>query len=132
MLPSQCAQYIQKKKKVTRGSKRYRDASLRISSEKKLKQFFQKRKQFKFCLVFCYLGVSEMAGLSKNQNLILQFLEVKPEMTTKELAEMVFDKPIEYKSKEYSSTYRSLLSLERQGLIKRVQIQLRWKLKTKR
>jgi predicted transcriptional regulator len=73
-----------------------------------------------------------MAGLSKNQKLILQFLEVKPEMTTKELAEMVFDKPVEYKSKEYSSTYRSLLSLERQGLIKRVQIQLRWQLKTKR
>jgi predicted transcriptional regulator len=73
-----------------------------------------------------------MAGLSKNQKLVLQFLEVKPEMTTKELAEMVFDKPVEYKSKEYSSTYRSLLSLERRGLIKRVQIQLRWKLKIKR
>jgi predicted transcriptional regulator len=73
-----------------------------------------------------------MAGLSKNQKLILRFLEVKPEMTTRELAEMVFDRPVEYKSKEFSSTYRSLLSLERQGLIKRVQIQLRWKLKTKR
>jgi predicted transcriptional regulator len=73
-----------------------------------------------------------MAGLSKNQKLILRFLEVKPEMTTRELAEMVFDRPVEYKSKEFSSTYRSLLSLERQGLIKRVQIQLRWKLKTRR
>ena len=73
-----------------------------------------------------------MAGLSKNQKLILRFLEVKPEMTTRELAEMVFDRPVEYKSKEFSSTYRSLLSLERQGLIKRVQIQLRWKLKIKR
>jgi predicted transcriptional regulator len=72
-----------------------------------------------------------MAGLSKNQKRILQFLEVKPEMTTKELAEMIFGKPVEYKSKEYSSIYRSLLSLERRGLIKRVQIQLRWKLKTK-
>jgi predicted transcriptional regulator len=73
----------------------------------------------------------ETAGLSKNQKLILQFLEVKPEMTTKELAELVFGKPVKYKTKEYSSVHRSLLSLERRGLTKRVQIQLRWKLKPK-
>ena len=73
----------------------------------------------------------ETAGLSKNQKLILQFLEVKPEMTTKELAELVFGKPVEYQTKEYSSVHRSLLSLERRRLIKRVQIQLRWKLKAK-
>jgi len=72
-----------------------------------------------------------MPGLSKNQKLILKFLEVKPEMTTKELAEMVFGKPVEYKTKEYSSIGRSLKSLERQGLIQRVQVQLRWRLKTK-
>jgi predicted transcriptional regulator len=73
----------------------------------------------------------ETAGLSKNQKLILQFLEVKPEMTTKELAELVFGKPVKYKTKDYSSVHRSLLSLERRGLTKRVQIQLRWKLKPK-
>lgn len=72
-----------------------------------------------------------MKGLSKNQKLILKFLEVKPEMTTKELAELVFGKPVEYKTKEYSSVSRSLHSLEKQGAIKRVQIQLRWILKTK-
>jgi DNA-binding MarR family transcriptional regulator len=71
------------------------------------------------------------ARLSKNQNLILKFLEVKPEMTTKELAEMVFGKPAEYKTKEYSSISRSLHTVERQGLVQRVQVQLRWKLKTK-
>ena len=76
-------------------------------------------------------GVSDTAGLSKNQKLILKFLEVKPEMTTKELAELVFGKPVEYKTKEYSSINRSLHSLERRRLIKRVQIQLRWKLATK-
>lgn len=54
---------------------------------------------------------------------------MKPEMTTKELAEFVFSKPVGYKTKEYSSISRSLHSLERQGLVKRVQIQLRWKLK---
>jgi DNA-binding MarR family transcriptional regulator len=74
-------------------------------------------------------AVLDMTGLSKNQKLILGFLEVKPEMTTKELAEMVFGKPVEYKTKEFSSVHRSLVSLERRGLIKRVQIQLRWKLK---
>jgi predicted transcriptional regulator len=68
------------------------------------------------------------AGLSKNQKLILKFLKVKPEMTTKELAELVFGKPIEYKTKEYSSISRSLHTLERQGIVKRVQVQLRWKL----
>jgi DNA-binding MarR family transcriptional regulator len=72
----------------------------------------------------------ETAGISKNQKLILKFLEVKPEMTTKEIAEMVFSKPVEYKTKEYSSTSRSLRSLEKRGLIQRVQVQLRWRRKT--
>ena len=52
-------------------------------------------------------------------------------MTTKELAEMVFGKPVEYKTKEYSSTNRSLRSLEKKGLIRRVQVQLRWRLETR-
>ena len=72
-----------------------------------------------------------MGGLSKNQKLVLKLLEIKPEMTTKELAELVFGKPVEYKTKEYNSISRSLRSLEEQGLLKRVHIQLRWKLKTK-
>jgi DNA-binding MarR family transcriptional regulator len=70
-------------------------------------------------------------GLSKNQKLILEFLEMKPDMTTKELAELVFGKPVDYKTKEYSSISRSLHSLERKGLIQRVQVKLRWRLKTK-
>ena len=54
-------------------------------------------------------------------------LKIKPDMPTKEIAEMVFGKIVEYKSKEYSSVYRSLISLEKQGYIKRVQVQLRWR-----
>jgi predicted transcriptional regulator len=73
----------------------------------------------------------ETAGLSKNQKLILKLLEMKPEMTTKDIAEMVFGKPVGYKTKEYSSVNRSLHSLEKQGTVKRVQVQLRWKLATK-
>ena len=70
-----------------------------------------------------------MAHLSKNQRKILEILEVKPEMTTKEIAEMVFGRLVECKTKEYSSINRSLRSLEEQGLVQRVFVQLRWRLK---
>ena len=53
-------------------------------------------------------------------------LEIKPDMTTKEIAEMIFGKIVEYKSKEYASVYRSLISLEKQNRIKRIQVQLHW------
>jgi DNA-binding MarR family transcriptional regulator len=66
-------------------------------------------------------------GLSKNQKRILEMLEIKPEMTTKEISEMLFGKIIKYKSKEYSSTYRSLKSLEERGRLRRVHVQLRWR-----
>jgi predicted transcriptional regulator len=54
-------------------------------------------------------------------------LEIKPDMTTKEIAEMIFGRIVEYKSKEYSSVYRSLVSIEKKGYIQRVQVQLRWR-----
>lgn len=54
-------------------------------------------------------------------------LSIKPDMTTKEIAEMIFGKIVEYKSQEYSSVHRSLISLEKHGYIKRIQIQLRWR-----
>ena len=54
-------------------------------------------------------------------------LEIKPDMTTKEIAEMIFGRIVEYKSKEYASIYRSLVSIEKQGFIQRVQVQLRWR-----
>jgi DNA-binding MarR family transcriptional regulator len=68
-----------------------------------------------------------MTGLSKNQKRILEMLTIKPDMSTKEVAEMIFGKIVEYKSKEYSSIHRSIISLEKQGYIKRVQVQLRWR-----
>jgi len=70
-----------------------------------------------------------MVHLSKNQKKILEILEVKPEMTTKEIAEMIYGRLVECKTKEYSSINRSLRSLETQGLIQRVFVQLRWKRK---
>ena len=70
-----------------------------------------------------------MVRISKNQKTILEILNIKPDMTTKEIAEMVFGKLIEYKTKEYSSIHRSLISLEKEGIIKRVQVKLMWQLK---
>lgn len=67
-----------------------------------------------------------MAGLSKNQKKILELLEIKPDMTTKEIAEMIFGKIVKYRSKEYASVHRSLISLEKRKRIKRIQVQLRW------
>jgi DNA-binding MarR family transcriptional regulator len=64
--------------------------------------------------------------LSKHQKQILEILAVKPNMPTKDLAEMVYGRIVEYKSKEYSSTHRSLITLEKHGLIKRVRTQLTW------
>jgi len=69
----------------------------------------------------------DLTGLSKNQKRILEMLTIKPDMSTKEVAEMIFGKIVEYKSKEYSSIHRSIVSLEKQGYIKRVQVQLRWR-----
>jgi len=69
--------------------------------------------------------------ISKRQKKILEILEVKPEMTTKEIAEMVFGRLVECRTKEYSSINRSLRSLEREGLLQRVFIQLRWRRTTK-
>ena len=70
-----------------------------------------------------------MRHLSGHQKQILEILQVKPEMTTREIAEMVFGKLVECKTKEYSSINRSLRSLEKQGLIQRVFVQLKWRRK---
>jgi DNA-binding MarR family transcriptional regulator len=69
----------------------------------------------------------KLGGLSKNQKKILELLAIKPEMTTKEIAELLFGKTVEYKSQEYASVHRSLISLEKQKCIQRVQIHFRWR-----
>jgi DNA-binding MarR family transcriptional regulator len=70
-----------------------------------------------------------MRRLSKNQRKILEILEIKPEMTTKEIAEVVFGKLVDYKTKEYNSIHRSIVALEQKGLVQRVHVQLRWRRK---
>lgn len=58
--------------------------------------------------------------LSKNQRMILEILKQQPILNTKSIAELVFLKVVKYRSKEYSSTHRSLRSLEERGLVERV------------
>ena len=73
-----------------------------------------------------------MGGLSKNQKKIMELLQIKPDMTTKEITELIFGRIVSYKSKEYASVHRSLVSLERLNYIQRVQVQLRWRLAAKK
>jgi ribosomal protein L35AE/L33A len=73
-----------------------------------------------------------MGGLSKNQKKIMELLQIKPDMTTKEIAELILGRIASYKSKEYGSVYRSLISPERQGCIQKVHVQLRWRLATEK
>jgi DNA-binding Lrp family transcriptional regulator len=73
------------------------------------------------------LWVKDMPHISKHQRKILKILEVKPEMTTKEIAEVIFGRLIECRTKEYSSINRSLRSLEREDILQRVYVQLRWR-----
>jgi DNA-binding MarR family transcriptional regulator len=80
-------------------------------------------------LPFLIFDVLAMRRLSKNQQKILEILEIKPEMTTKEIAEVVFCKLVDYKTKEYNSIHRSVASLEKKGLVQRVHVQLRWRRK---
>ena len=62
----------------------------------------------------------------------MELLQIKPDMTTKEIAELTLGRIVPYKSKEYASVHRSLISLERQGYIQRVHVQLKWRLTTEK
>jgi len=73
-----------------------------------------------------------MVGLSKNQRKIIEVLQIKPDMTTKEIAELTLGRIVPYKSKDFASFYRSLISLERKGRIQRVHVKLRWRLATEK
>ena len=73
-----------------------------------------------------------MGGISKKQKKILELLQIKPDMTTKEIAELSLGRIVNYKSKDYASVHRSLASLERQGHIQRVHVKLRWRIATKK
>ena len=72
-----------------------------------------------------------MVGLSKKQKKMIELLQIKPDMTTKEIAELILGRIVQYKSKEYASVHRSLISLERKGRIQRVHVALRWRLANK-
>jgi DNA-binding MarR family transcriptional regulator len=69
------------------------------------------------------IRVKRLVRLSLNQKRILAFLKKHGSLTALQLAEKVYEKKLVYKylsgCPEYSSVRRSLLSLERKGLVKR-------------
>ena len=71
--------------------------------------------------------------LSKNQRKILEILEKYPELTARDIAEILWARDIRYKTPEYSSVHRSLTTLYRRGLVEKVGGQLKWrKVKTEK
>jgi len=65
--------------------------------------------------------------LSKNQRKILEILEKYPELTARDIAEILWARDIRYKTPEYSSVHRSLTTLYRKGLVEKVGGQLKWR-----
>ncbi|MGB9960150.1 MAG: hypothetical protein ACPLKQ_06495 [Candidatus Bathyarchaeales archaeon] len=65
--------------------------------------------------------------LSKNQRKILEILEKYPELTARDIAEILWARDIRYKTPEYSSVHRSLTTLYKKGLVEKVGGQLKWR-----
>jgi hypothetical protein len=57
-----------------------------------------------------------MPHLSKNQKKILEILDVKPEMTTKEIAEMIYGRICRMQDKKSTLVSRNLRSLKSKAL----------------
>ena len=66
-------------------------------------------------------------SLGKNQLIILNLLDKQPDLTAKEIAEKLWNKPVQYRTKEYTTTHRSLRLLEKRGLVKKTGGQFRWR-----
>ena len=65
--------------------------------------------------------------IGSNERRILAFLEKHNDLTALELTEMIYEKKIvAHDSVEYKSVNRSLHSLERKGLVKRISERTRW------
>ena len=68
--------------------------------------------------------------VGKNELKILCMLAAYPELKAKEIAEIIFNKEVKYKSKEYSSVNRSLNALVRKGQLEKVVGKVKWRRKT--
>jgi predicted transcriptional regulator len=69
--------------------------------------------------------------ISKNQKKILEILDKYQDLTAKDIAEILWARDISYRTPEYSSVHRSLTTLYKRGLVKKVGGQLKWR-KTKK
>lgn len=66
--------------------------------------------------------------LGPNQRKILKILEGKS-LSVIEIASLVYEKPVKYKTKEYFSVHRSLKLLETKGLVVSTPRRRMWSLK---
>jgi len=55
--------------------------------------------------------------LGPNQRKIMQILQEHGELSTIDIAALVFGRPVKYKTKEYYSTHRSLEKLRKRKMI---------------
>jgi Fe2+ or Zn2+ uptake regulation protein len=72
-------------------------------------------------------GKVKGSHISKNQRKILDILTKYQELTARDIAEILWAKDIRYQTPEYSSVHRSLTTLHKKGLVKKVGGQLRWR-----
>lgn len=66
--------------------------------------------------------------LGKNQRKIITILKKHGDLTTLEIASLVFEKPVQYKTKEYYSVHRSLRRLEDRGVVNPSERRIVWSL----
>ncbi len=69
--------------------------------------------------------------IGRNEEKILKILEQYPELTAKDIADIIWARDIRYQTAEYTSVHRSLRTLYKKGLVDKVGGQIMWK-KTKR
>jgi len=67
--------------------------------------------------------------LGPNQRRILKILEEHGQLSAIEIASLVFEKPVEYKTKEYFSTHRSLQLLKKKHLLVSTPRRKMWKIR---
>lgn len=67
--------------------------------------------------------------LGPNQRRILQLLKKRRKMSQREIAEVIYEKPVKTGSYEYIAVNRSLQNLYRRGLLEKTTMEIQWSLK---
>lgn len=65
--------------------------------------------------------------VGKLERRILDILQMYPDLTARDIAEILWARNIRCKTAEYSSVHRSLRSLYKKGLVKKMGGQVKWR-----